>query len=288
MSYEVFSFLNLDNKINLVDIGAAATAEEPIYKSIMEIGAGSLYAFDGDKRQQDLIYKTFRKDTSIFTDLLFDGSDQTLYLSSAAAGMTSLLKPNTNALKFFNNFSNFGKVEKTEKVSTKRLDDIKEIPLIDFLKMDVQGSELTILENGSEKLRNCLAIQLEISFISLYENQPTFGEIDRWMRINGFAPHRFIKVKRWSISPTIFNNNFRVPGNQLLEGDIIYIKDPLNLSKLTNKQLKILAALSHYCFQSIDLCVFHLIELINRKIIDKSSVSEYFKLINSKAKEISS
>ncbi len=121
-----------------------------------------------------------------------------------------------------------------------------------------------------------MAIQLEISFISLYENQPTFGDIDRWMRINGFVPHRFIDVKRWSISPTIFSNNFRVPGNQLLEGDIIYRKDPLNLSKISNKQLKILAKLSHYCFQSIDLCVFYLIELISRKIIDKSSFSEYF------------
>ena len=287
MTYEVFKFLSLENKINLFDIGAAAIAEEPIYKSIMDIGAGSLYAFDGDVRQKDLIYKTFGKEIPLYKDLLFDGSDQTLYISSAASGMTSLLKPNNNALKFFNNFSNFGKVERTEKVSTKKLDDLKELPLIDFLKMDVQGSELTILKNGSKKLRDCLAIQLEISFISLYENQPTFGDIDRWMRSNGFAPHRFIDVKRWSISPTIFNNNFRVPGNQLLEGDIIYIKDPLKLSNTSNKQLKILATLSHYCFQSIDLCVFYLIELINRKIIEKSSVSEYFKLINSKTKEIS-
>ena len=287
MTCKVFEFLNLDDKINLFDIGAAAIAEEPIYKSIIEMGAGSLYAYDGDERQQDLIYKSYGKDISLYKDLLFDGSVQTLYISSAASGMTSLLKPNNNALKFFNNFSNFGKVERTEKVSTKRLDDIKETPLIDFLKMDVQGSELTILENGSKKLRDCLAIQLEISFISLYENQPTFGDIDRWMRRNGFAPHRFIDLKRWSISPTIFNNNFRIAGNQLLEGDIIYIKDPLNLSIISNKQLKILATLSHYCFKSTDLCVFYLIELISRKIIDKSSVSEYFKLINSKPKEIS-
>ena len=287
MTCKVFEFLNLDDKINLFDIGAAAIAEEPIYKSIIDMGAGSLYAFDGDERQQDLIYKSFGRDITLYKDLLFDGSDQTLYISAAASGMTSLLKPNNNALKFFNNFSNFGKVERTEKVSTKRLDDIKETPLIDFLKMDVQGSELTILENGSKKLKDCLAIQLEISFISLYENQPTFGDIDRWMRRNGFAPHRFIDLKRWSISPTIFNNNFRIAGNQLLEGDIIYIKDPLNLSKISNKQLKILATLSHYCFKSTDLCVFYLIELISRKIIDKSSVSEYFKLINSKSKEIS-
>ena len=109
--------------------------------------------------------------------------------------MTSLLKPNENALKFFNNFSKFAKVERIEKVKTKKLDDIKELPLIDFLKIDTQGSELTILENGSKKLKDCIAIQIEISFISLYENQPTFGDIDKWMRINGFAPHSFIDIK---------------------------------------------------------------------------------------------
>ena len=105
MTYKVFKFLNLDYKINLFDIGAAAIAEEPIYKSIIDIGAGSLYAFDGDERQKDLIYKTFGKDISLYKDLLFDGSDQTLYISAADSGMTSLLKPNNNALEFFNSFS---------------------------------------------------------------------------------------------------------------------------------------------------------------------------------------
>ncbi len=280
MSYKVFEFLKLDNKINLFDIGAAAIAEEPIYKSIMNIGAGLLYAFDGDKRQKDPIYRSFGNDIFFYNDLLYDGTDQILYIATAPSGMTSLLKPKENTLKFFNNFTKIGKVERTENVSTKRLDDIKGIPLIDFLKMDVQGSELTILENGSKKLRDCLAIQLEISFVSLYENQPSFGDIDRWMRLNGFIPHRFIDIKKWSISPTIFNGNPNVPGNQLLEADIIYIKDPLNLFKISNRNLKVLATLSHYCFQSFDLCVFYLIELIRRKIIDENSVSDYYKFLN--------
>ena len=282
MSYRVFDFLKLDEKINLFDIGAAAIAEEPIYKSIINIGAGSLYAFDGDERQKDTIFKSFGKDIFLFNDLLFDGSDQILYVASAPSGMTSLLKPNKNALEFFNNFPKIGKVEKTEKVSTKRLDDLTGIPLIDFLKMDVQGSELTILENGSKKLKDCIAIQLEISFIPLYENQPSFGDIDRWMRLNGFVPHRFIDIKKWAISPTIFNGNPNIPGNQLLEGDIVYIKDPLKLTKISNRQLKILATISHYCFRSADLCVFYLIELIRRKIINENSIDEYYKFINSK------
>ena len=55
--------------------------------------------------------------------------------------MTSLLKPRSDALSFFNGFEKFGRVEKTETVETDGLDDIDELPKIDFLKMDIQGAE---------------------------------------------------------------------------------------------------------------------------------------------------
>ena len=61
-----------------------------------------------------------------------------------------------------------------------------------------------------------------MSYFSLYEGQPTFGEVDVYMRSIGYVPHQFLQVKRWSIAPTIFNGNFEKPGNQLLES-ILYI-----------------------------------------------------------------
>ena len=69
-------------------------------------------------------------------------------------------------------------VLREERIQTTRLDDIDEIGDLHFVKMDVQGSELNILKNGLKKLSNCVAVQLEVSFICLYENQPGFGEID--------------------------------------------------------------------------------------------------------------
>jgi hypothetical protein len=121
--------------------------------------------------------------------------------------------------------------------------------------MDVQGSELNILKNGLKKLSNCVAVQLEVSFICLYENQPGFGEFDMWMRSIGFAPHRFLDIKRWSITPTINGNNFRRPFNQLLEADIVYVRDPLNMKKRTSGQLKMLAVMSEVFFDSPDLAI---------------------------------
>lgn len=216
----------LDHPITLMDVGAAAIAEVPVYKSLLDLDIAHLHAFEGDPRHIEQLNDAYGKKISIYNDFLFDGTKQTLYEASAESGMTSLLKPDLNALKFFNGFENFGRIERTHSVQTKKLDDLAGLPPIDVLKMDVQGAELTILKNGINKLRNCVAIQLEVSHICLYERQPSFGDVDVWMRDNGYTPHCFFHIKKWSIAPTIRDNNFRIPFNQLLESDVLYIKSP--------------------------------------------------------------
>jgi len=190
--------------------------------------------------------------------------------------MTSLFRPDKNALKFFNGFEDFGKIYSIERVKTTKLDDVSGLPLIDFAKLDIQGAELTVLRHGSKKLKDCLAMQLEVSFVCLYENQPSFGEMDMWMRSQGYLPHSFLEIKRWSIAPTIFDGNFRMPGNQLLESDIIYVKNPLELEELSNLQLAKFAALSHYCFKSPDLCMLILLELVRRGELDGKVQEQYY------------
>jgi len=256
--------LGSTEQIHVMDIGASCIAEVPVYKTLLDAHLAHLNAFEGDHRQIQKIQEAYGDKVTVYNDFLSDGTEQTLYLASEASGMTSLFKPDLAALKFFNGFEQFGIIHKTEQIQTRRLDDVAGIPAIDMLKMDIQGSELNVLNNGLTTLKACLAIQLEVSYICLYENQPTFGEIDVWMRRNGFAPHCFLDVKRWSITPTIRQNNFRVPFNQLLESDIVYIKNPLKLAALDAGQLKKMALIAHYCFSSFDLCVHVLLELISR------------------------
>lgn len=275
-------FLNLSEQIQIMDVGASAIAEVPIYKTLLEKNLAHLNAFEGDSRQIEGIKKSYGEQTTIYTDFLYDGSIQTIYLASGPSGMTSLLKPDVVALKFFNGFENFGHVECTNQVKTKKLDDVEGLPLIDFLKMDIQGAELTVLKNGIEKLQNCLAIQVEVSYICLYENQPTFGDVDVWMRTQGYVPHCFLDVKRWSITPTIFNNNFRIPGNQLLESDIVYVKNPMKLAELSDTQLKKFATLAHHSLKSFDLCVFVLLEMEQRHLIESKSHLQYLRSLNTK------
>ena len=265
----------LDKKIEIMDVGTAVMNEIPIYSNLINNKIGNLNAFEGDERQIEKLKLKYKDSIKLFAEFLFDGSDQDLYLASPESGMSSLFKPNEKVLNFFNSFSHFGKISEIKKIKTSKLDNIEKLPLIDFAKLDIQGSELTVLKNGNLKLAKCLAIQVEVSYVCLYENQPTFGEVDLWMRESGYTPHRFIDIKRWSITPTIFNNNPRVPGNQLLESDIIYIKDPFRTELLDDEQLKKLILLSHYCFKSYDLSVFFILELEKRKILEKDIFKNY-------------
>ncbi len=273
---KIFDLFDLRSKLEILDVGAAAINEAPIYKKLLDINIGHLSAIEGDKRQIRALKNFFENNNVTFHNyFLFDGREHKVYLCDPSSGMTSLFKPYKKALKFFNGFEEFGKVEETVTVKTTSLNEIKGINPIDFLKMDVQGAELEIMKNGETKLLNCLAIQLEVSYFPLYENQPTFGDIDLYLRKKDFVPHLFLENKKWSIAPTVFNNNFRVPGNQLLESDIVYIRNPLSLEKMTDDELKKMAAVVHYSFKSYDLCVFILIEMAKRKLVDSSAHQQY-------------
>ena len=268
-------FLGLEEVLEVLDIGAAGINELPIYTHLLNCGTAHLNTFEGDRRQHESIKERFGSDTTVFEEFLFDGTEQTVYMASPASGMTSLLKPNARTLEFFNGFTTFGEIHTRERVQTTRLDEVKNLPPIDFAKLDVQGSELTILQNGKVALQECLAVQLEVSFLCLYENQPSFGEIDHWMRDWGFVPHMFVDVKKWSISPTIFDGNFRIPQNQLLEADVIYIRDPREVDQLSDAQLRKLAVMSHFLMGSVDLCGHWIISLIQRDVLPKNSYARY-------------
>jgi FkbM family methyltransferase len=203
-----------------------------------------------------------------------DGGEHRLHMCKAP-GMTSLLKPDTNMLSLFNLFSKFGAVTGTENIKTHRLDDIAAIRELDFLKIDVQGAELSVFQNGSEKLAKAVAIQTEISFLPLYENQPVFGEIDLELRAQGFVPHCFAGIKRWAIAPMIVDNNPRRGINQLLEADMVYVRDFSDTSALDNEQLKHLALIAHHCYRSFDLAAYLILELTKRKAVSSQGMPGY-------------
>jgi FkbM family methyltransferase len=57
---------------------------------------------------------------------------------------------------------------------------------IDFIKLDTQGSELDVLRGAARTLDSVIAVQTEVEFNRMYEGQPLFGDVDRFLRDRGF------------------------------------------------------------------------------------------------------
>ena len=49
-----------------------------------------------------------------------------------------------------------------------------------FMKLDVQGAELAILEGAGSLLDGCVGLEAEVEFFPLYQGQPLFSELERF------------------------------------------------------------------------------------------------------------
>jgi FkbM family methyltransferase len=259
---------------SVVDIGANPIDGAPPYKSMLEKGfcraigfepqAGALEALNARKSDREAYYPY----------VVGNGHKAKLRICRGS-GMTSLLAPDPNALSHFARFSEWGTVVGEQPVQTRRLDDIDEIKDLDFLKIDVQGSELAIFASGRQKLKQAVAIQTEVSFLCIYKDQPTFGDVDSELRKQGFVPHALTTINKRMIAPLSDPANPYAAMNQLLEADIVYVRNFMRPQEMTIEQLKHLAMIAHHCYGSFDLAANCLHHLRARKAISDSSESDY-------------
>ncbi|MEM1156899.1 MAG: FkbM family methyltransferase [Verrucomicrobiota bacterium] len=63
----------------------------------------------------------------------------------------------------------------------------KEIPVVDFFHLDVQGAELMVLNGGEEHLGWFKAIWLEVADVEYYQDQAVSAEIDQYLSDRGFV-----------------------------------------------------------------------------------------------------
>lgn len=266
--------IGFQGKLHVADIGAAAIAEVPPYTPLVDRGLARVTAVDGDVRHEVGMAGAFGVETTVLPIIIADGRRHTLHLCPPEDGMSSILRPSAAGLGFFNGFSEFGAVEETIEVETWRMADVPDLQAIDFLKMDIQGAELMVLENAGGALDQCVAIQLEASFVALYEGQPTFGEIDVWMRAHNFHPHRFTDVKRWSIAPTLNGRDLYKPFHQLLECDIVYVRGLVDLTGLSDDQVRKLLLVAAYVYASPDLMAHCCRELERRERLTEGTSGE--------------
>lgn len=250
----LWDILQPARRTRIVDIGANPIDGDPPYQPMLQAGLCTVTGFEP---QREALAELQRRKGPLETYLphaVGDGGTHTLHICRAS-GMTSLFPPDAATLELFAALKPLGEVTAKETLATRRLDDIAEIAGLDFLKIDIQGGELAVFQNGRAKLARAVAIQTEVSFVTLYAGQPALGAVDVELRAQGFIPHCFAAVKQWPIAPLVINGDDRQPLNQLLEADLVYVRDFRQPEHLDAEQLKQLALIAHHCYRSYDLAV---------------------------------
>lgn len=259
----------------VVDVGANPIESEPPYTPMLAAGLCRVTGFEPQAEPLHTLQSREGRQERYLPYAVGDGESHILNVCQGS-GMTSLLELDPAALEVFEYLKLLGRVVERVPVQAHKLDDIAEIEHLDFLKIDIQGGELAVFRGGTAKLAETVAIQTEISFVTLYKDQPTLGDIDSELRSQGFIPHCFPEVKLWPISPCV---DPRQPINQLLEADIVYVRDFTHPDSMSDEQLKHLALIAHYCYWSFDLARRCLTLLEHRKAVPAGTDQRYRKLL---------
>ncbi len=103
---------------------------------------------------------------------------------------------------------------------------------LDFVKVDVQGSELAILKGGGRLVSHrLLGIRCEVEFAHLYEGQPLFSEMELHLRALGFYPADWLYQRHWRSDPRYehahFSRNAEIPYSRgrIIHSDALFLRD---------------------------------------------------------------
>jgi len=266
--------LTLDRLTAIVDVGANPVEGHPPYRTMLEAGLCSVVGFEPLVEALNRLNASKGPNETYLPYIIGDGKEHTLYLTSRP-GMVSLLKPDAARLALFDSMPASGHVEATMETTTVRLDDLAEVPHCDLLKLDIQGAELSVLQNATRHLAEAVMVITEVSFVTLYENQPPFGQVDLALRDLGFLPHCFSSAITWPFAIEVPVP--RPDPHQMLEADMVYVRD--FTKPMPAEQWKHLAMLAHHLCGSHDLAMLALGKLAEMEAIPYRAPTAYAKML---------
>jgi FkbM family methyltransferase len=275
--WSLLEFFPADFKINILDIGAAFT-EKPPYQSLVDAGRGRIFGFEPDKQACEQLNRKYGSPHRFFPFFVGNGRPATFHETNWAP-TGSLYEPNTPLLQKFQNLAELTTPVATHAVKTTRLDDIAEIDDVDFIKIDVQGSELAIFENASRALSSTMLIQTEVLFVELYRGQPMFADVDIFLRANGFQFHTLNGFAGRVFKPLVLNGDVNSALRQALWSDALYVRDWMRLQELSETKLRNYAILAHDVVRSYDLAHLVLSALDNKT--GRGFAADYLKRLGS-------
>lgn len=268
------TILGAERLTAVVDVGANPIDGDPPYLDMLRSELCTVTGFEPQAAALSVLEERKGSLETYLPDAVGDGNDHVLHLT-AASGMTSFFEPDGARLGLFGGFPEWGSVVERITLATRRLDDIEDVAAMDMLKIDVQGAELMVFAGARRRLHDAVTVHTEVSFVPLYHDQPTFGDIDLELRGLGFIPHALSALKRWPIAPVVYDGDVRKPMHQLLEADVVYVRDFTHPDDMSVEQLQHLALIAHCVYGSSDLTHRCLQALGERSVTPAGAPGEY-------------
>lgn len=267
--------LEPERLIEIVDVGANPSSE-PDYQRLYAAGYARVTGFEPQEVAFEALEPMQSGTARFFPFAVGDGTARELKVCKSS-GFTSLLEPNVKTFDFLGRYHRAGRVLERIEMPTERLDDIEGLGQVDFLKIDIQGGEVDVFNNGRNVLGSCTAVMTEVAFVPLYEDQPMIDTQIAVMREHGFHLHKFMFVKSIPMSSKLAGASLprKTSRNQLIDGDAVFIRDLYDLGDLPDERLKHLALLADGCFRSPDLAVRCLSLMVERGTIAEAGCAAY-------------
>jgi FkbM family methyltransferase len=190
----------------------------------------TIYGFDADADACEVANSDLAKRNINWTEkhvplaLADSVGEKTLYVTKEPM-CSSLYPPDEDYMSRFHLLPEFATLDFSIEIETTTLDNFLQsegVSEVDFLQIDVQGADLQVLEGSEQILQSVLAIQIEVEFAQIYQNQPLFADIDSYLRKQGFTLFDLYTTRRVrAASP--FKSQLH-PG-QLLWGEAFYLRD---------------------------------------------------------------
>lgn len=188
------------NPITIFDIGACEGEDSIRYANLFP--QSDIYAFEplpqNLKKINDATVQYKKKNIAVFPYALSDKTgDSVFYVSSGApegqennkewdfGNKSSSLLPPDKHIEIVK-FIDFKKEMQVKTITLDTFCQNNQIISIDFIHMDVQGAELMVLNGAKKSIFSIKAIWLEVSKVTLYKDQPLYGDIEKFMSENNF------------------------------------------------------------------------------------------------------
>lgn len=255
--------LGVVDAVQVLDVGANPLVEGKVsYRDMLDAGLAEVTGFEPQAEALAAL-NVQKSDAETYLEYaLGDGSEKTLHLYRST-GYTSVFELDDGTVDLLELAPGSNKTGEVP-LKTHRLDQIDAVPQVDFLKIDVQGSETAILQNGREKLARAVAVQTEVRMFRLYEGEPRYGYLETELAYQGFDFLRFASLKHLPLATRYKRQLKRTEFAQAVDGDAYFVRDLRKLADYDAAQLRKLVLIADGIMDSADLALFALDQLVAR------------------------